>query len=223
MGIVMTVWGVFLLWIGASGAMTRFLGPRTYWVAWFGAAGLLVAGAFTTLQAVRSRGPGARGADALGAAILLAPLLLVAALPAPRLGAQAASRKASAVGALASFVPPPRSDGRVGLEEIHYASMSLEYADSVGITDGLEVSLVGFVTHPKRASGDTFAVTRFYISCCAADAVPYSVVVDPGTSGDLPDDTWIRVEGTLARTADGFVVNASDVTQIDEPESPYLY
>lgn len=223
MGTVMVVWGAFLLWIAASGAMTRFLGPRTYWVAWFGAAGLLIAGVFTTLQAVRSRGPRARGADAMGVAVLLAPLLLVAALPAPRLGAQAASRKASAVGALASFVPPPRSDGRVGLEEIHYASISLEYADSVGITDGLDVSLIGFVTHPKRAPEGVFAVTRFYISCCAADAVPYSVVVDPGTSPDLPDDTWIRVEGTLARTPDGFIVNASEITQIDEPDSPYLY
>jgi uncharacterized repeat protein (TIGR03943 family) len=221
MAAVLLGWGLFLGWLAVSNTMARFLGPRTYWVAWFGTATLLASGVVTGVFAVRGGGPRAGRADWSGVILLLLPIVLVASLSTPQLGAQAASRKAVGVGALSGFVPPPSSGGDIGLEEIHYAGLSREYADQVGIVDGAEVELVGFVTHPKKNDDGTFSLTRFYISCCAADAVPYSVAV--AADEDLPDDTWLKVEGTLARGPNGFVVDPSSVDEIEEPSTPYLY
>ena len=223
MAVLLLAWGAFLAWLALSDTIARFLGPRTYWVAWFGAAALLVAGVVTAAQAVRSPGRRAAAGDAAGVLVMLIPIALVIALPAPQLGAQAASRKAAGVGALASFVPPPDDSGTIGLEEIHYAGLSSDYAASVGITEGVEVDLVGFVTHPPKVADPHFALTRFYISCCAADAVPYSVRIRPGTSEEFADDTWLRVSGALARDDAGFIVEASSIERIEEPSSPYLY
>ena len=221
MGAVMAGWGAFLLWMAVSGSMSRFLGPRTYWVAWFGAVMLLLAGTVTALQGLRSPGPRAGRADWAAVVLLSIPVALVLALPSPQLGAQAASRKAVGVGALSSFVPPPPSGGEIGLEEIHYAGMSRAYADQVGIVEGAEVDLTGFVTHPKNQKAGTFSLTRFYISCCAADAVPYSVPLE--ADEDLDDDVWLHVTGTLARGKDGFVVKPTSLEEIEEPRTPYLY
>lgn len=224
---VVTAWGGFLAWFAASNTMVRFLGPRTYWVAWFGAAGLLSAGVVSLIgtrgwQVRRTTRRATRG-DVAGALVMLVPIVLVLVLPSPQLGAQAASRKAVGVGALSSFVPLPDPGGEIGFQEIHYSSLSSDYADSLGVVDGLDVELVGFVTHPGYVTGGDFGLTRFYISCCAADAVPYTVVVRPSAGETFPDDTWLKVEGALLRMADGFVLDAVDIEPVDEPPAPYLY
>jgi uncharacterized repeat protein (TIGR03943 family) len=154
---------------------------------------------------------------------MLVPIVLVLVLPTPQLGAQAASRKAVGVGALSSLVPLPEPGEEIGLQEIHYASLSPDYADSLGIVEGLDAELVGFVTHPDDATGGDFGLTRFYISCCAADAVPYTVVVRPSAGETFPDDTWLKVEGTLIRAGDSFVLEPTDIEPVEEPSAPYLY
>lgn len=221
MAAILLAWGAFLAWMAISNTMARFLGPRTYWVAWFGAATLLFSGAITALHALRSHGPRAGRADWTGMVLLSLPIALVAALPAPQLGAQAASRKAVGVGVLSTFVPPPTHGEAIGLEEIHYAGMSREYGDQVGIVDGAEVDLVGFVTHPKNMKEGTYSLTRFYISCCAADAVPYSVAIQ--ADEDLEDDTWLNITGILVGGDDGFLVQPTGIQEIEEPSTPYLY
>lgn len=221
--VVLTIWGGFLAWFAASGTMARFLGPRTYWVAWFGAGGLLLAGTASLFGAVRTGGRGATRSDIAGAGLMMVPVILVMVLPAPQLGAQAASRKAAGVGALSSFIPPPSAGGEVGPQEIHYASLSTEYAEALGVIEGLEVALTGFVTHPEGIASDSFGLTRFYISCCAADAVPYTVVVRPPADQMFSDDTWLTVEGTLVRDGDGFVLEPTRVDPTEEPSAPYLY
>ena len=220
---VVTAWGGFLAWFAASNTMVRFLGPRTYWVAWFGAAGLLSAGVVSLIGTRGWQGRRATRGDAAGALVMLVPIVLVLVLPTPQLGAQAASRKAVGVGALSSFVPLPDPGGEIGLQEIHYASLSSDYADSLGIVEGLEVELVGFVTHPGRTTSRHFGLTRFYISCCAADAIPFTVLVRPAIGETFPDDTWLKVEGTLLRAGDGFILDAAEIEQVQDPSSPYLY
>jgi uncharacterized repeat protein (TIGR03943 family) len=218
---VLLAWGAFLGWMAVSGTMARFLGPRTYWVAWFGATALLLSGTVSSLHAIRARGPRAGRADWAGVVLLTLPIAFVVALPTPQLGAQAAAKKAVGIGALSNFAPPPTSGGKIGLEEIHYAGMSQAYADQVGIIDGAEVNLTGFVTHPKSMKEGEYSLTRFYISCCAADAVPYSVAIL--ASSDLEDDTWLHITGTLTKGEGGFTVEPADIEEIPEPSTPYLY
>lgn len=220
--VVLSVWALFFSWLAIGGEMTRYLGPRTYWVAWFGAIVLSLA-AMAHLLTLRADGrhPLTAG-DVGGLVLILVPIVVVAAVPSAGLGALAAAQKAPG-GGLGSVTVPraPAHPGEVGFAEIYYAAQSAEYAEAVGIVDGTEVDLTGFVTHPKNGPAGTFSLTRFYISCCAADAVPYSVVVH--WRDDPPDDQWLRVTGTLEAGEDGFVVTAERATEVPEPQNPYLY
>jgi putative membrane protein len=221
---VLGAWSLFLFWLWLSGEMTRYLGPRTLWVIVFGAIALGLA-AVAHLPALRT-GHATRPArgDVAGALILVLPILAVVLLPDAQLGAQAASRKASAGGfAAASLLPVPDPSGEISFAEIHYASQSEEYAAEAGIVEGIEVELVGFVTQPK-SSGD-FSLTRFYVSCCAADAIPYSVPVQALSAAGAPaEDTWLRIEGSLVTgDASGFVLRADRMTPVSPPDEPYLY
>jgi putative membrane protein len=220
---VLGAWSAFLFWLWLSGEMTRYLGPRTYWVIAFGAIALGMAALahVPTLRTVGAARP-ARG-DVGGALILVVPILAVVLLPEAQLGAQAASRKASAGGfAAASLLPLPDPSGEISFAEIHYASQSEDYAAEAAIVEGREVELVGFVTQAK-SSGD-FSLTRFYVSCCAADAIPYSVPVQTIAAGGPPaEDTWLRVEGSLVAGASGFALRVDRMTPVSPPDEPYLY
>jgi uncharacterized repeat protein (TIGR03943 family) len=146
----------------------------------------------------------------------------VIAVPEPDLGALAAGRKTSGIGSLSSSIPQPAAEpGQIGFSDIFYASESSEYATAVGIVDGTPVDLTGFVTHPKRGPEGTFSLTRFYVSCCAADAIPYSVAIDAAEDHD--DDTWLRIEGVLRERAGDFLVEPSNIKEVGSPKNPYLY
>lgn len=221
-GLALAAWALFFWWLAIWDEMTRYLGPRTYWVAWFGAI-VLTGAAAAHIVTLRTGGRQrvTRG-DIGGVVLILVPILVVAAVPSAGLGALAAARKSSGGGVGSITVPRPAArSGEIGFSEIYYASQSSEYAQAVGIVDGTTVDLTGFVTHPKGEPPGTFSLTRFYISCCAADAVPYSVVVH--WRDGPPEDQWLRIGGTLASTEDGFEVTAERVTDVPEPKNPYLY
>jgi uncharacterized repeat protein (TIGR03943 family) len=220
---ILTAWAGFLAWMLISGDVYRFIGPRTRWVIVFG---LAIVGA-TMLAQVRAKLAPARevsGRELIGLASFLAPIAVFVLVPGARLGSEAASRKVGGgfVGSAASFAPTARPGQNVSFPEISFASQSQEYAAAIGIFDGYHVKLTGFVTHPEAGPGGTFALTRFATFCCAADAVPYSVQVDPGKADDYPDDTWLTVSGSLVRSSSGLALRAEEIVRVEEPENPYI-
>jgi putative membrane protein len=209
------------LWVG--GGMVRYLGPRTYWVTIFGGLTLGTIG-IAYLATARSSGPVPGRRELSGLALILAPVILAAALPATQLGALAASRKGvGATGTPLTLVPEPA--GEVSFREIHFASSSPRYAASAGVGPGTPVELTGFVTDASSTSPWDLELTRFYVSCCAADAIPYSVPVDdprPARSSP-PEDTWLRAGGILELRGDRLVLVARNIVIVQAPTDPYLY
>lgn len=223
-GLVLACWAAFFAWLHVSGEKTRYLGPRTYWVIVFGA---IVLGAAALAHLVAARGAARRleTRDAWGIGALLVPLLAVAAVPSAELGALAASRKSAGAGAasVGAIAPPaPEAGEAISFAQIHYASESETYAAEAGIAEGMEVELTGFVTHPDGLPPGTLGLTRFHVSCCAADAVPYTVplVLDPASRDD---DEWLEVRGRLALLGGVYVLEPVDVAAVDAPPDPYLY
>jgi len=229
--LVLTAWAGFFGYLWASNDMVRYLGPRTYWVVPFGfiTLGAAAAAHFVALGSERRSWTGTRAAtglsrsDLIGIAALMLPIVAAAAVPQAELGALAVSRKATGAGATAGLVAPPAPEaGRApNFIDVHFANESEEYATTLGIGDGTELGLVGFVSDSTTAG--EFTLTRFYVSCCAADAIPYSVTVVDDQGADFPDNTWLRVNGVLANDGTEYRLVADGIEEVAEPDSPYLY
>lgn len=216
-------WSVFLTWLWFSGEMVRYLGPRTYWVIPFGAL-TLGASAIAHLPWLRSdRGDPIRRVDLVSALIVIAPLLVVIAVPQPDLGSLAASRKASfgGGGGPALIVPGAEHDGEVTFIDFYYANESEEYALKAGVVEDEIVHLTGFVTD---VASDRMRLSRFYVSCCAADAVPYSAdILRSARMRGYEEDDWLRVRGRIAKDDGGrFVLEPTMIEPVREPDDPYL-
>jgi uncharacterized membrane protein YcgQ (UPF0703/DUF1980 family) len=72
-------------------------------------------------------------------------------------------------------------------------------------------------------AGRSFTLSRFYITCCVADAVPVGVrVVAAGPRPEVRRDAWLNVTGVLVRGDREWNVRALRIERIKPPADPYL-
>lgn len=93
---------------------------------------------------------------------------------------------------------------------------------------GQKVNVTGFVVHSPDQPDNMFLITRFIITCCAADVYPVSLPVKiSGSRVNYPPDRWLRVEGQIDVDGTGskrqVVIVANNITAIAEPKNPYDY
>lgn len=92
---------------------------------------------------------------------------------------------------------------------------------------GKTIELSGFVYRQDDFPSDQFVVARFGVTCCTADALPYGVMVTLTNAKDYPNDTWVKVKGTISKTTyqgeDIILVDVKKIQKIPEPNSPYVY
>jgi uncharacterized repeat protein (TIGR03943 family) len=92
---------------------------------------------------------------------------------------------------------------------------------------GQRVKIQGFAMHPDSLPGQYLAITRFVITCCAADVYPVHLPVKlmTGDRAQYPVDQWFEVEGQMVtETIEGrrqAVVQATGLKAIPEPQNPY--
>jgi putative membrane protein len=65
------------------------------------------------------------------------------------------------------------------------------------------------------------------MTCCAADAQPVVLPIEPQQKPDLPDMTWVKVAGKAAFPVEGGkrkpLIQNAVIEKIDPPEKPFLY
>lgn len=93
---------------------------------------------------------------------------------------------------------------------------------------GQSVKVQGFVVHPPNLLPQYLLISRFVITCCAADAYPVGLVVKLDRNRQAyPPDTWLEIKGQMiTETFDGkrqLAIAASSVNKISEPKNPYYY
>jgi uncharacterized repeat protein (TIGR03943 family) len=84
------------------------------------------------------------------------------------------------------------------------------------------------VAYTANLPDNYFTLTRFVITCCAADAYPIGLPVKLTQSrSSMPSDRWFTVKGKMiTETLNGkrqVVIEASSTNPIPEPENPYSY
>ncbi|MCM1982667.1 TIGR03943 family putative permease subunit [Lyngbya confervoides] len=93
---------------------------------------------------------------------------------------------------------------------------------------GQPVNIEGFAVHPENLQDQYLTLTRFVITCCAADVYPIGLPVKLSESRQrYPQDQWFRVQGKMQtemlNNQRSLVVQAQNITPIPEPKNPYEY
>jgi putative membrane protein len=219
--LALVAWAGVFAWLWMSGESVRYLGPRTQWVVPVGAIGLALAAAGYLLT-TRADTPTRLGLrEGLGLGALVLPVLAAAVLANAQLGALAASNKLSSRGIDSSALArlASRDAKHVGFLQLNAAGRDEGLTRELGLADGRSVELTGFVSK----TGRPFTLSRFYITCCVADAVPIGVrVLAGGKSSGLRRDDWIDVTGVLARGHREWIVRALQIRHVKPPSDPYL-
>lgn len=172
--------------------------------------------------------------------LALPPLALVLIAP-PALGAFAASRQAippptsqtrptgqvTPTAGPSLFPPliPPGDGAAVPLTLAEYLARDYEEPHTLA---GVRIRLAGFVT-PQPSGRDGYLLTRFAISCCAADATALKVTIHGDPVPRAPD-TWLEVEGHWQQRPSGNpdqpasetpLLLAESIRVINQPSPPY--
>ncbi|MFC3801109.1 TIGR03943 family putative permease subunit [Cohnella sp. GCM10012308] len=92
---------------------------------------------------------------------------------------------------------------------------------------GRRAEVSGFVYRDDTIGQGQFVLGRFAIQCCAADAIPYGIVVESPDAAKYASDDWMTVSGTFAKTtidgAEVLLLKADAATKIDPAKDPYVY
>jgi uncharacterized repeat protein (TIGR03943 family) len=94
---------------------------------------------------------------------------------------------------------------------------------------GQKVKVDGFVIHSNEIPENYLVISRFVITCCAADVYPVGLPVKlpTGDRSAYAPDSWLQVQGEMiTETLNNkrqLVIQAKSLTEIPEPENPYDY
>ena len=92
---------------------------------------------------------------------------------------------------------------------------------------GQKASVIGFVYFDENLNENQFYVSRFVISCCAADGFAIAMVGEWPQASTLKQDSWILVKGSIQSITlhDQVVplIQAESVQPVPVPEQPYLF
>jgi uncharacterized repeat protein (TIGR03943 family) len=93
---------------------------------------------------------------------------------------------------------------------------------------GQKVNISGFVVAAPALGENYLLLSRFVLTCCAADAYPIALPVHlTGSSKQYKPDSWLQIQGKMAtENLEGkrqLVVVASSIQPIAPPKNPYDY
>lgn len=101
------------------------------------------------------------------------------------------------------------------------------YENDVSRFIGQKASVIGFVYFDESLNKNQFFVSRFIISCCAADGFAIAMVGEWPQASTLEKDSWVLVKGTVQSITlhDQVVplILAESVQSVPVPEQPYLF
>lgn len=194
-----------MLWTGSFG---WFIQQRMRWPLLAATIVLLMLGLYEGVQGAREESANPDSMRQLRAPkvgwMMVLPLVVLVSVAPTGLGAAAADR-------VDNFTPVENDDdlfedldtsnGPVELRVLDFVNRALW--DEQNSLNGTTVRLEGLVVNDEAAP-DGFLLTRFLVSCCAADGVPIQVAVR-GVDQQIADDNWVVADVVLR-----------------EPEIPYI-
>lgn len=220
--VAIAAWAALFWFLILSARTSLYLSSRTAWVVPVGAAILTFALAGRLASLRTGARESIKPAEAAAIGLIVLPVIIVLALPPASLGSFAASRRSSLASGGFSGDPGDISTGRVTLIDVASGMRSQEGMKNLVARAGSPVSFVGFVARDDGMPADEFSLTRFVVSCCAADALTVQARVVGAPPGRFENDQWVRVQGRLYPLGREVLIDAHEVIEIERPQHPYL-
>ena len=161
--------------------------------------------------------------------IMLIPLLIGVLIPAKPLDSSAVSAKGITT---SSALVSSQSSSRLFETESEQRNVLdwvkiFYFEKDLNPFIGQQASVVGFVYREESLPQGQFLVSRFILSCCAADGYAVGMIVDSPKADSFEKDTWIKVSGPVDVVSfDGNpspLIHAEAIEVVPQPEQPYLY
>ncbi len=96
--------------------------------------------------------------------------------------------------------------------------------------NGMGVVTEGFIYKDKTMKPGQFALVRFYVFCCAADAQPVGVLVNTENADSFKENQWVQVKGKVQIPKEDkgngnsfLIIAAEKIMPMAKPNDPYLY
>jgi uncharacterized repeat protein (TIGR03943 family) len=235
--LVLFIWGMMLLRFWFTGSINVLLHPDYMWLSNGAAIVLLGLGTLKLVQLLRGKGTADNNLPhfslfppAVSSAILLGVAVFgLIFTPRPFASETALARGVSDT-VTATRSQPQQFGNFTRPEDRSLVGWirTLNVYPEPDAYDGQAVNVDGFVVHTPDLPENYFTLTRFIITCCAADAYPVGLPVLLEQSRDTyAPDTWLQVQGNMkSETLNGerrLVIQAERLEQIPEPKNPYDY
>lgn len=233
--LALCLWGILILQYWQSGKLGLLIHPNYYGLTLAAGCFLLMLTSLQVLKLWRRRVPMRSQHLSLLSPPVMSGIMLVAALtgllitPRP-FTSQTAIQRGLQDKTMVTRVSPQafrttsKPEKRTLLEWIR----TLDVYPEPDAYAGQKVNVDGFVVYPESLSDNYFTLTRFVISCCAADAYPVGLPVKVEKSRqNYAVDSWLAIQGEMVtETLNGqrqLVIQAQTLKSIPEPDNPYYY
>lgn len=234
--LAITLWGVFLLNYWLTGKLSLLIHPRYFGLSIVAGSILLVVGGLEALRLLRGIPSSNVRHLALFPPGWLSGLLLATALlgllvtPQPFMSQTAIRQGVSDSLTLTTRAKPQKFQGSIQPEARSLIDWvrTLEVYPEPDAYARQQVKVQGFVIHTPELPDQYFTLSRFVITCCAADAYPVGLPVKLTQSRKAyPPDTWLEIAGQMiTENLAGkrqLTIQAKSLEPIAEPKNPYAY
>jgi len=243
--IVLVAWSLFLLWIYFSGRIGLYVKENYAFLTLIGGL-LLLPMAFIQLKNLRTDEKNGKKKkkkaecdhihfefqlkDGLICAIFVLPVILGLVVTPQGLNSYAASKRGVQLKSPVPKTSAPKKQTKKGTSdynELNLLDLLMAARDDPKQLENKTISTIGFVYKGETIAPNSFALLRFVITCCAADAQPIGVLVESEETSQFESDQWVRVRGTVQLKEKAgekmLVIIADTVNSISKPKDQYLY
>lgn len=237
--LAIAAWGILMLKYWLTGKLNLLIHPNYFWLVIAGGLSLLLVSGLKAWELLRQRrrrsiAPATRHITlfppGFSSALLLATAILGLSFT-PRVFASQTALQRGVTDSLGATRAAPqafRSSIRPEDRSLLDWVRTLNVYPEPDAYNGQPVKVEGFVIHPPELSQEYLLLSRFVITCCAADAYPVGLPVKLTQNRQVyPPDTWLEVEGKMITENLGgkrqLTIQASSLKPIPEPKNPYNY
>ncbi len=233
--LAIAAWGILMLRYWHTGKLNLLIHRDYFWLVIAGGIGLSIVSSLKALDLLRRKNlPDTRHITLFPPGLSSALLLLTAIaglVITPRAFASQTALQRGVTEVLQATRSQPqafrssvRSDERSLIDWVR----TLNVYPEPDAYSGQKVKVRGFVIHPSELPPEYLLLSRFVITCCAADAYPVGLPVKLTQNRQAyPQDSWLEVEGEMItqdlQNKRQLTIQASSLKPIQEPQNPYEY